>query len=87
MDLLSDVMRQQPWSPASSWPARPESDGGTGPGSCSHTACRTSWCRKGCSPEKDESKNPAMNVPVSQAHWMRLVTVTLFDQHLFVKLD
>lgn len=52
------LMRRLPWSSASSWPTRPESDGGTGPGACSHTACRTSWCRKDCSPDRRGSKSP-----------------------------
>lgn len=66
--LLLDVMRRLPWSSASSWPTRPESDGGTGPGACSHTACRTSWCRKDCSPDRRGSKSP-VNYPFVKPHF------------------
>lgn len=61
IDLLCGIRTQLPWSSASSWPTRPVSDGGTGPGAYSHTACRTSWCRKDCSPDRIESKSPASN--------------------------
>lgn len=50
IDLQPNVTRQGPWSYASSWPARPGSDGGTRPGASSHIACRISWCKRDCSP-------------------------------------
>lgn len=57
MDLvLPSVMTQQHWSLGSSWPALSESDEGTAPSACSHTACRTSWCRKDCSPGREEKQ-------------------------------
>lgn len=48
--ILANVMTQQHWSSASFWPALCGSDWGTGPSARSHTASRTSWCRKDCSP-------------------------------------
>ena len=70
MDLWSDVTRRQPWSSAaSSWPARPESDVGTGPGACSHTACRTSWCRRYCSPDMRERGEVSINAQAASNIW------------------
>lgn len=70
MDLWSDVTRRQPWSfAASSWPARPESDVGTGPGACSHTACRTSWCRRYCSPDMRERGEVSINAQAASNIW------------------
>lgn len=48
------VTRRPALKSASSSPARPESDGGTGPSACSHNACRTAWCRRDCSPDKEQ---------------------------------
>lgn len=51
-NLLLAVRSRQPWSSASSSSAQPGSDGGTGPCACWRTACRTSWCRRDCSPDR-----------------------------------
>lgn len=40
----------------SSLSALPESEGGTVPGVCSHTACRTSLCRKDYSPGRRKKR-------------------------------
>lgn len=48
--VWTNIMRRQLWICPSSWPTLPGSDEGTGPSACSHTACRTSWCRTDYSP-------------------------------------
>lgn len=68
MDLQSNVTRRWPWSSASSWPAQPGSDGETGPSASSHTACRTSWCKRDCIPDKGRGEMSIMQQTLSVSH-------------------
>lgn len=81
MDLQSRVTGQQPWSSASSWPARPGFDEGTGPGASSHIACRTSWCKRDCSPDMEKGKRRIMQQIILV--WQETVNNLSIDYFLY----